>query len=170
LVRHHERVSRLIAVAILCFALPTSACRGNTREVDLPAVEATPIGAYNSMAASNATIAIIEPADGSAIHSDHVTIAVRVKGFSLVDPSATVRRGQGHIVYYMGGSYTVPTSADTSAISGGTGAFVAHGSVENRYRWVNVPSGAQTFAAQLVGNDGAPLENPRVARVTVTVD
>ena len=99
-----------------------------------------------------------------------VSVRVTVRGFSVVGRSGQpAREGEGHLVFYEGATYEVPTAPNAKATIGGSGSFVAVESATSEYTWRNMDPGPRKLSAQLVGNDGAPLRPPRVADVTVTI-
>jgi hypothetical protein len=122
------------------------------------------------MSAGDAAIEIVTPRPGATIRSDTTQVEVRVRGFRLAaDRNLAPERGRGHLVFYSGASYQVPTAQNLPATSGGSGNFTAASSAKAAYRWSGLEPGRWMFAAQLVGSDDAPLVPPRFASVVVEV-
>jgi hypothetical protein len=132
------------------------------------AVTPKPIG--TSYPAGDARIGISSPKDGDTAPTGDVRVVTTVEGIKLVDKvGKDGKQGEGHIVYYLGTGYQVPTAKGQSAVSGGSGTFTSLPSAETSYTWPNVPSGRQTLTVQLVNNDNTPLDPPQTDQVTITV-
>jgi hypothetical protein len=108
-------------------------------------------------------ISIISPADGSSVQGGNVTVSLEVNGFDLASNNGQGNiASQGHIRYSKDVDPLTnpgePQSPDTSVSTW-----------EEDYTWSNLSAGLHSFSAELVNNDGTPL-NPRVFdTVAVTV-
>lgn len=159
---------KVLVSAIFACSLAASACGGGIKEVDLPSPE-LPSAALRSMPAGEASISIRAPEPGAEL-SNPIEVSVEVEGFRLVSQSGgPPTAGEGHIVYYSGADYQVPVAPDRLATQGGSGTFTSAPSADTTYRWDGTGPGSWLFAAQLVGGNGAPLNPPQVATVSVAV-
>jgi hypothetical protein len=135
-----------------------------------PATASSPTAKPSAFPADEADIAVSSPENGSTVTGNRVTIETEVTGFKLADKiGEKAAQGEGHIVFYMGSGYTVPTALGQPATSGGGGQFTAYSGADTSYTWENVSPGTVTFRVQLVNNDRTPLDPPQVEETTVTV-
>jgi hypothetical protein len=134
------------------------------------ATPASNSGGGGTPTAGAPAITVTMPKPGSTTSGDRIDVKVQVSGFRLVDKVGQApQAGEGHIIYYRGQDYDIPTDAGRPATSGGRGSFTAVPSTTTSHSWADVPRGQQTFAVQLVNNDDTPLSPPRQAEVTVSV-
>lgn len=166
-------MKRLASLLVLAPLVILAACGGDDPGASpspsvSPAIAASPIG--TSFPAEGAHIEIRQPDDDATVKAGDVRIETAVGDFELVDKIGKAGvEGEGHIIYYLGQRYTVPTAKGQSAVSGGTGSFTSLPSASATYTWPNVPAGRHTITVQLVNNDNTPLDPPQTDSVTITV-
>jgi hypothetical protein len=164
---------RPISALIVALGLMVVACGGgNDPDLATPSATSAASGApqVTGVPAGDAEIKISSPADGATVKAGKVSIVTEVAGFALVDKVGDkAKQGEGHIIYYLGSGYEIPSDPAYPANIGGQGTFTSYMSAEKTYEWPDVRPGRQTFTVQLVNNDNTPLAPPRSAQVEITV-
>jgi hypothetical protein len=113
-----------------------------------------------SQTGTGPSIRILFPEDFASFHTTvtnrDILVVVNVVNFKLVDRIGQANApGEGHIIYYLDAN--PPRNAGGSALTA-PGTYLA--TTATSMRWMNVPSGPNKVAAQLVNNDNTPLSPP----------
>lgn len=167
-------MARLIFAMVAVVSLLTSCSGGDDPPTSTLGGTLPPASASvkpSVLPADDADIAVVSPENGSTVRGSTVRIETEVSEFELVDKiGEKAAPGEGHIVFYMGENYTVPTALGEPANRGGAGVFTSYMGADTSYTWENVSPGRITFRVQLVNNDNTPLDPPQVEETTVTVE
>jgi hypothetical protein len=147
----------------VCAFLALAACGTG----ESPTLEPPP-EAEESPAATEATVGITEPADGSTVEAGSVKVSVVPENFNVVDKLGQPPvAGEGHVHYYIDVD-EIPTAPGQPAITDDASTY--HAAATTTYEWPDVEAGEHKLGVQLVNNDHTPLEPAVTAEVTITVE
>ena len=139
-IRRHPALPALLALAAI--ALGAGGCSGPALTTAPPTLTPPATATIGPRPSSEATVAVVEPANGATVVGDSVHVVLNLTGAKIVpETTTTIRPDEGHVHLYLNGQIV----------------SMNYGLEQD----LPVTSGTYSLRAEFVAGDHAPF-NPRV--------